>query len=87
MSCRVLGRTVEETLLNTIFERAAAEDVHTIEARYVSTKKNAPFAQFYPSHGFDKVNECEFEKLVRDYTPGTSFIEISVQEIGVQNVG
>jgi FkbH-like protein len=86
MSCRVLGRTVEETLLNYIFERAAADRLPAIEARYVETKKNSPFAQFYSSHGFAKATGGNFTKQVRDHKPAPSFIEISAQETGVQNV-
>jgi FkbH-like protein len=83
MSCRVLGRTVEETLLNHIFERAAAEDVLTIEARYIETKKNATFSQFYLSNGFVKVSDGEYTKRVAEHDPARSFIEISAQELGV----
>jgi FkbH-like protein len=86
MSCRVLGRTVEETLLNYIFERATAEGISAVEAGYIETKKNAPFAQFYPSHGFANVSGGGYVKQVRDHKPALSFIEISAQEIGVQNV-
>jgi predicted enzyme involved in methoxymalonyl-ACP biosynthesis len=79
----VLGRTVEETLLNHIFERAAAEDVLTIEARYIETKKNATFSQFYLSNGFVKVSDGEYTKRVAEHDPARSFIEISAQELGV----
>ena len=81
MSCRVLGRTVEETLLNYIFERAAAEGVATIEAAYLPTKKNAPFAQFYPSRGFK-----EYVQEVRGYKPAPSFIETLNLETRLENV-
>jgi FkbH-like protein len=87
MSCRVLGRTVEETLLNYIFERAGADGIATVEGCYVETKKNAPFAQFYSSHGFARVSGGKYTKQVHDHKNAPSFIEISAaQEIGVHNV-
>jgi FkbH-like protein len=56
MSCRVLGRTVEESVLNYIGECARREGAGEVRASFVPTKKNQPFAEFYPKNGFV---ECE----------------------------
>jgi FkbH-like protein len=87
MSCRVLGRTVEETLLNYIFDRAAAESVVTIEGAYIPTKKNAPFARFYLSHGFSPAGDNRYAKQVALHEPGAAFIEILEHEMRMENVG
>jgi FkbH-like protein len=87
MSCRVLGRTVEETLINYIFNRAAAGGVVSIEAAYVPTKKNAPFAKFYSSNGFEPVRENQYAKRVAEHKPAASFIEIFEPETRMENVG
>src|SRR5262249_32051266 len=52
MSCRVLGRTVEERLFDYICERAREAGVATISALYKPSTKNAPFAGFYSRCGF-----------------------------------
>src|SRR5262249_54810343 len=52
MSCRVLGRTIEEALLEFIRQKAKAAGVEMIFTTYMPTKKNAPFADFYPRSGF-----------------------------------
>ena len=87
MSCRVLGRTVEETLLNYIFDLAAAEGIETIEGGYVPTKKNAPFARFYLSHGFSPAGDNRYAKQVALHESGPAFIEIFEHEMRMENVG
>jgi FkbH-like protein len=52
LSCRVLGRRVEEALLAFLARRAAAAGAHRLEGRFVPTAKNAQAAGFYPDHGF-----------------------------------
>jgi FkbH-like protein len=55
MSCRVLGRMVEESLLDHLIQIARSEGVDSIEASFVMTRKNAPFADFYIRNGFTQV--------------------------------
>jgi FkbH-like protein len=52
LSCRVLARGVETSLLAKIAEDARLSGASTIEATYVPTAKNAPVASFLPDHGF-----------------------------------
>ncbi len=87
MSCRVLGRTVEETLINYIFNRAAADGVFSVEAAYLPTKKNAPFARFYLSNGFEPAGENQYLKRVAEHKAAVSFIEIIEHEMRLENVG
>ncbi len=51
MSCRVLGRTVEQAFVGWIAERAKAAGAERLVAEFVPTSKNKPFADFYPSRG------------------------------------
>ncbi len=62
MSCRVLGRTAEETLLDYVIQRARDQGIHSIEATVVKTKKNVPFADFYPRNGFQLAPNGSGEK-------------------------
>jgi FkbH-like protein len=55
MSCRVLGRMVEETLLDHLIQMAKCEGVDSVEASFVMTRKNAPFADFYIRNGFTQI--------------------------------
>jgi len=54
MSCRVLGRGVETTLLSHIASRAAAMNAKKLRGRYLPTPKNAMVADLYERHSFVK---------------------------------
>ena len=52
LSCRVMGRGVEEALLSQIIERAKMKGIKKIKARYIKTKKNKPAENFLSNFGF-----------------------------------
>jgi len=62
MSCRVLGRTVEQTFLSWLARRARAAGARRLVGLYAPTKKNEPFARFFESWGM---------RLERTETNGT----------------
>ncbi len=49
LSCRVLGRNIEETMLATAIHHARALGIEDIYARYLSTSKNMPCLDFFKS--------------------------------------
>ena len=49
LSCRVLGRKIEETMLSTAMHYAQALDVEEVYARYIPTTKNKPCFDFFKS--------------------------------------
>jgi FkbH-like protein len=51
MSCRVLGRTVEQAFLAWIAQQAVAAGATRLKAELVQTAKNKPFADFYKGRG------------------------------------
>jgi len=57
LSCRVIGRAVETTLLSHLARVAAARGRQRLCGRFVPTKKNAPARDFYALHGFQHVEE------------------------------
>ncbi len=57
LSCRVLGRKIEETLLAYIVEQARKEKVKTLIGEFVHTKKNAPAIEFYKTNGFNLIKK------------------------------
>ena len=63
LSCRVMGREVEQGILGYIVERAKAEDVKKIKAQYISTKKNKPCEEFLPKNGFVQEGDYWFFTL------------------------
>lgn len=52
MSCRVMGRTIENEFLNQIVLDAQAAGVSVIRGQYISTPKNKPAADVYAHYGF-----------------------------------
>ncbi len=52
LSCRVLGRRLEQTLLADVMERARANGARTLLGEFIPTEKNAPAKEFYEQNGF-----------------------------------
>lgn len=52
MSCRVLGRQVEQATMNILADKARQRGARTILGTFVPTAKNAMVANHYPSLGF-----------------------------------
>jgi FkbH-like protein len=56
LSCRVLGRQIEDAFLNYIIEFLREEGFKHINAAYIKTAKNAQVADFYLRHQFKAVS-------------------------------
>lgn len=52
MSCRVMGRGVEEAVLSAIEQALTREGVTVFYGEYVPTPKNAPVEKFWPAMGY-----------------------------------
>lgn len=52
LSCRVLGRGIENVFLAHIFDEAKKAGARTVGAEFISTKKNKPAENFLPQSGF-----------------------------------
>jgi FkbH-like protein len=59
MSCRVLGRTMEEFIFNDIVETARRMGCKSILGRYVASAKNKLVSQLYARLGFSLVSETD----------------------------
>jgi FkbH-like protein len=59
MSCRVLGRTVEEFIANEILSVALAEGCSWLAGRYVSSRKNGLVADLFGRLGFTCTGETD----------------------------
>ena len=68
LSCRVIGRGVEEALLSQIIKKAKKEGVKKVKAQYIKTKKNKPAENFLSDFGFTRDSDTwifETEKPVK----------------------
>lgn len=52
LSCRVIGRKVEETMIHALFERARSWGLKEVRGRYLPTAKNKPCLEFWMRSGF-----------------------------------
>jgi FkbH-like protein len=82
MSCRVLGRQVEQTTLNLIAATARAMGARGLRGVYLPTKKNAMVRDHYTKLGFtvtqqqdDGASQAELDLM--QYEPPATFIQVS----------
>src|SRR5262249_24153661 len=66
MSCRVLGRGVEQFVLNTIVKKASELGMNTICGEYVPTTKNGMVKDHYQKLGFQPAGADRWTLSVAD---------------------
>jgi FkbH-like protein len=75
MSCRVLGRKVEEAMLAKVVAAASTAGVQRIVGTYIPTAKNGMVAEHYRKLDFRPLDgagpETRWELSVSDYTAPT----------------
>ena len=57
LSCRVMGRGIEDGIMQHILSEARKEGISRVRGRYIPTKKNKPCESFLPNSGFKKEGE------------------------------
>jgi FkbH-like protein len=57
LSCRVMGRGIEEGILGKILEIAKSKGIEKITATFIPTEKNKPSENFLKNYGFKKEKE------------------------------
>jgi FkbH-like protein len=82
MSCRVLGRKVEHTVLREILRHAHAAGIHKLTGAYRPTDRNKLVVNHYAQLGFTKVREEEsgltlWELLVECAAPESTPIKVA----------
>jgi FkbH-like protein len=73
-SCRVIGRGVEDRLLDKAIELCRSHGHRRIVGEYIPTRKNQMVAEFYDSHGFMLLSKqadgrITYEKSIDDQRP------------------
>jgi FkbH-like protein len=78
MSCRVLGRTVEQTFVAWLARRALGAGARRIVGLYVPTKKNQPFGGFFESWGMhlERTEPNGAQRWVYELAPGASVLAL-----------
>jgi FkbH-like protein len=67
LSCRVMGRKVEETLLHLAVSAARRRGLPRVRAHYVPTKKNKPCLDFFQRSGFRAEGDDFFWDATEEY--------------------
>jgi FkbH-like protein len=57
LSCRVMGRRIENGIMQYILSEAKNEGIKRVKGRYIPTKRNKPCEGFLASLGFEKEGE------------------------------
>ena len=63
LSCRIMGRGVENAMLSEILKEAKENGVENIKAEYIPTEKNMPAENFLSDYGFKKDGNFWFYNL------------------------
>lgn len=65
LSCRVMGRGVEETMLSQAFIEAKKRNLESVDAIYLPTKKNRPTLDVFEKNKFKILREHHFQLLTK----------------------
>lgn len=84
LSCRVIGRKIEEAFLAYIIKLAKKEKANELVGEFIPTKKNIPAREFYKNNGFELANsdngmEIWVYRTDKDYVP-PDFIKVAIKE-------
>jgi len=66
LSCRIMGRGIEDGILSQILKNAKENGVEQIKAEFIPTEKNKPSADFLSDFGFEKQGNYWIYKLNND---------------------
>jgi FkbH-like protein len=86
MSCRVLGRRMEEFMFAQLVAAARLKGVRRILGRYLATPKNGMVRDLYPRLGFTGVDERSDKETVWEYDVAQP-VEARIDFIRVENTG
>lgn len=80
LSCRVLGRSVEDAFLAFLAERASARGASALVGLFQPTRKNAQVRGFYPDRGFEPCGDGAFRlELARQALEVPATITVRVE--------
>lgn len=62
LSCRILGRNIENEFLRFIIEHVSSKNIVNIYGKYIRTPKNTQIENFYEKSGFQLLQATDIEK-------------------------
>lgn len=68
LSCRVIGRKVEETMLSVAVDLAKKKELKNVIANYIETEKNKPCFDFFKNSGFIHKNNAFYWDAEKRYS-------------------
>lgn len=81
MSCRVLKRTMEDAMMNTLVSKCRMAGLKKIIGYYYKTEKNSMVKDFYKDFGFKNISEDNEDTVwsldISDYKEKECFIEVN----------
>jgi FkbH-like protein len=78
MSCRVMGRQIEETMLHVAVEHVRAHSrIKQINAELIPTERNRPCREFWQRSGFTEVAEDRYQWATGQPYPKPSHIDLA----------
>lgn len=77
LSCRIIGRRIEESMLIYILKEAKKSDARSLVGHFIPTKKNVPAVDFYKDNGFTLIEENEsVQTWVRPIEKQTEYLNL-----------
>jgi FkbH-like protein len=65
LSCRVLGRTVENAILAGLKNDCKEKNINALHAKFIPTRKNKPFLEFLEKTNWEKIEETDAHTLYK----------------------
>lgn len=79
LSCRVMGRNIEDAILSYILQKAKDSGVIKVIGKFIATNKNIPSENFLKEYGFNKDGDewiFNFQKPIKIFT----YLELIINE-------
>ncbi len=80
LSCRVMGRKIEEAMAHVLVEAARKEGARSVEVQYLPTAKNKPCLEFWQRSGFEAPAESRFVWTTEHPYPLPQVVELHSDE-------
>lgn len=81
VSCRALGRNVENTILLRCISWLKTQKIRSLTATYLASERNQLAADFYPSIGFSKKGKSEPQQYILDLAKEQKAIDTTLFQI------
>ncbi len=80
LSCRVIGRKVEETMLATAIDYCKSRGLNEVTAGYIPTPKNGPCLTFFRNSGFEETGAHLFRWSLSKPYPMPEYIQVTMND-------